>query len=1202
MKIKELFERPIDRDLKGVIKVGQEDESSTAQELDEYVVTQELSRHFATFFKNYEVGINGNTDKMGVWISGFFGSGKSHFLKILSYLLENRVAHGKSALSYFEDGKKIQNEKTLSEIKEAASVPTDVILFNIDAKSDSTGRNEEKSMVKTFLRVFNEMQGFCGSLPYVADLERFLTKEGKYDAFKEKFEEINGGLWEKERDDIIFIADDVRDAIVDVGLMNQERADNWISKVDDSYDISIDDFGKLLKDYLDRKNKEEGTDNHHLVFLVDEVGQYIGGNTHVMLNLQTICETLGTVGKGKIWIIVTSQQNIDEVVRNLEKEDFSKIQGRFDTRLSLSSANVDEVIRKRILKKNEVASEALKQFYREKEISIKNKISFNDSVEKKVYTGADNFAAVYPFVTYQFNLLAHVLTEIRTHSASGKHLSEGERSMLGMFKEAAMAVKEKDTGVLVPFSAFYDPMESFLDHTHRSVIIRALGTDAINPGRESQVFAVELLKLLFLIKYVQDVKANEDNLTSLMISDINEDRSVLKEQIHKALQILVNQNLVQRNGDIYIFLTNEEQEVNQAIENIRVENSNIRQKIGEIIFDTILGKTAYTVPGTKGRYTYRYNSFIDDYSFRGGQEPVGMRIITSLSDTASDDSSLRTFSMQNENDLIVVLPETDRSVEDISRALRIDAFFRQNNKNSIGHYEEVRNARTNERSERLERAGRILEESLKEARIYFRGNPVEVYNGDAATRLTEAFGCLIGQIYNKRPLMDTLVDEKDIENVLRGNSEEALGFDKNTQPNEAAIEETSQYLARHSREKISLRTLKNQFTAIPYGFIGTDVSWIAARLFMDGEIALTLAGAPVTIQNTAVPVLSSYFTRRQQEDNLIIEKRTRVSESDLKRVWSVLKTLWPNAENGKGDEDHFFDLFHKLIHARIEEMEKWLNVEYTLQRYPGKPEVEKGIRLLKRLESIGRPKELVDAIRKNEDELRDYAEDYGPIQYFFTGGQMAIFDKALKAEKRYDASKFYILDETIKSLAAKIHSILVNPRPYEKIKELPNLTTKLDERYVDFMEREAGPVKERIQREWVLLNEELKDKSYGPANVQSWFAEFKQLMDEADQQNNIKDLKGLKEQASTLRERYEDKMVELDEIEEKKKAQKNPETIGVTVTVSPMRRKTVVLQSIMNGSREIRSQDDIQRILNELRLTLEKELGRDGNTTVKVIF
>ena len=108
MIIKQMFAKPIDRDIKGVIKVGQDDDSNIKQELEEYVVTRELLKHFSDFFASYKKGIVGNTDKMGVWISGFFGSGKSHFLKILSYLLANKEVDGKTAIRYFSDDGKIK--------------------------------------------------------------------------------------------------------------------------------------------------------------------------------------------------------------------------------------------------------------------------------------------------------------------------------------------------------------------------------------------------------------------------------------------------------------------------------------------------------------------------------------------------------------------------------------------------------------------------------------------------------------------------------------------------------------------------------------------------------------------------------------------------------------------------------------------------------------------------------------------------------------------------------------------------------------------------------------------------------------------------------------------------------------------------------------------------------------------------------------
>ena len=180
MKIKDMFAKKIDREIQGVIIVGQGEDTNVSQELEEYVVTRELQKHFADFYSAYKKGIVGTTPKMGVWISGFFGSGKSHFLKILSYLLENRQVGDRKAMDYFVEDKKIVDPMVLADMKLAADTPTDVILFNIDSKSETNGKQNKDAIVNVFLKVFNQMQGFCGSIPHVADLERRLSEEGRY--------------------------------------------------------------------------------------------------------------------------------------------------------------------------------------------------------------------------------------------------------------------------------------------------------------------------------------------------------------------------------------------------------------------------------------------------------------------------------------------------------------------------------------------------------------------------------------------------------------------------------------------------------------------------------------------------------------------------------------------------------------------------------------------------------------------------------------------------------------------------------------------------------------------------------------------------------------------------------------------------------------------------------------------------------------
>ena len=152
MEIKDIFVRPIDRSLEGVIKADALDDATVKQELDEYVVTDELKKHFAKFFHAYADSIGKDTEKMGVWISGFFGSGKSHFLKILSYLLENREIDGRHAVDFFDADRKISDPMVIANIHRSESIPTDVILFNIDAKSSK--QQGEDSLLDVFIRVF----------------------------------------------------------------------------------------------------------------------------------------------------------------------------------------------------------------------------------------------------------------------------------------------------------------------------------------------------------------------------------------------------------------------------------------------------------------------------------------------------------------------------------------------------------------------------------------------------------------------------------------------------------------------------------------------------------------------------------------------------------------------------------------------------------------------------------------------------------------------------------------------------------------------------------------------------------------------------------------------------------------------------------------------------------------------------------------
>ncbi len=219
MRIETLFEHDIFRPINGVVKADQLDDASVWQELDEFVVTQELDGHLSRFFSGYCESLDDHRSEMagriGVWISGFFGSGKSHFLKVLSYLLANRShsyqGQEQRAVDFFEA--KITDALLFGEVKRAVAADTDVILFNIDSKADAgAGRD---AILGVFLKVLNEMQGFSGDHPHLAHMERYLLAKGKLVSFHDVFRSSSGSEWLDERDAYAFHRDHVVTALAE---------------------------------------------------------------------------------------------------------------------------------------------------------------------------------------------------------------------------------------------------------------------------------------------------------------------------------------------------------------------------------------------------------------------------------------------------------------------------------------------------------------------------------------------------------------------------------------------------------------------------------------------------------------------------------------------------------------------------------------------------------------------------------------------------------------------------------------------------------------------------------------------------------------------------------------------------------------------------------------------------------------------------
>lgn len=1209
MQIKEMFAKPIDREIQGVIIVGQGEETNVSQELEEYVVTRELQKYFADFFEAYKKGILGNTSEIGVWISGFFGSGKSHFLKILSYILDNKEIDGKKAIDFFEKDRKISDAMVLADMRLAAETPADVVLFNIDSKSDSNSKQNKDAIVNVFLKVFNEMRGLCGSLPHLADLESQLMDVDKYDAFKETFEDEYGSGWEESRHKFDFIQDDVVEALVKIGFMSEAAARNWCEKATENYRISIEDFAKRVKAYINKKGS-----NHHVVFMVDEVGQYIGDDSNLMLNLQTVREELSKECKGKAWVIVTSQQDVDSIMK-VKGNDFSKIQGRFATRLALSSANVDEVIKKRILEKSDIGAQTLRLLYEQKATVIKNLIVFNDGVEKKLYADENDFALCYPFVPYQFNLLASVLTSIRTHGASGKHLSEGERSMLALFKESAVKIMRESEGAIVPFHRFYDALENFLDHSHRGVIIRAYDNSKINPEkRTSDVFAINVLKTLFMVKYILEIEANVDNITSLMISNIDDDRIVLKDEVEVALKTLQQQMLVQKNGSMYVFLTDEEQEINREIGSQNVEMAEVINKVSEMIFEDIFADKRYRYPAPagnaafNGRYVFSYNQIVDDRPYKSNQNyDVGLRILTPWYEGGNDDATLRMMSGTG-REVLVLLPSDSSFLDELMTYLKIEKFLRLNTSSQLTKYETIKEAKRVEMRERNANARLYLTEGLKEATIYVNGDVAHLHAKEVSGRINEAIGRLVQTVYHKLSYIDVAMDEMAVRKMFKAGNQISFNLDDGTETNAHALDDVQNFIKSNTdiHIKTSMKTIKDRFMSAPYGFVEDDIYWLIARLFRRGDLTFTINGVAVTLMNKSGDELADYITKKQYADKLLMEVRTRVTEKDKKAVQKVMKELFGTSFVSE-DEDTGMQSFQNYSQKRINEMES-LQINYQNYAYPGKKVIEEGKKLLFSVIQLSESKEFYEYVSKYQDDFMDYAEDYEPVKTFFGGEQQQIFMRALDMLEIYDDSKTYIVDEELENIVARMREIVKMDKPYRDIPQLPELRGKFMDAYTKILEVVSAPVMQSIEEAKGRVVEVVDTKEYVSEKKQKYIEFFVEIRSGAERCNNVYVLRSYADKAEALKIRLLNEMDAIDanlakkkaEEEEKKKNQDGG-AVDFIIKVPVKKTKNVTIKNVTHTSSwRIESVEDVEKCVNQLKESLLKEL--DVNDIVNVEF
>ena len=1169
-----MFKDDIDRTINGVVQVEQEKEDVVKQEVKEYVVTTELKKHFTKFFNEYSESFDTPTDNVGVWITGFFGSGKSHFLKMLSYLLENKKIDGKKTVDYFEE--KFDDQLSFMNVQKCVQVPTETILFNIDV--EGSVQKDDTAVLRVFAKVFYEHLGFYGKDLKLAKLEQYISNQGKMEVFKEAFKRIRGKDWEEARGTYQFFKKAVIQAVVECGAMSEEDATLWFSDKT-PVDYSVGQLVDEIKAYVDSKPK-----GFRLLFMIDEAGQYIGTNTSMLLNLQSLIEKLGSVCRGQVWIVATGQEALDEMIK-VRTDEFSRIMARFAIRLSLTSSSVGEVIEKRLLTKTDEANAILDDVYENNENVLSNLYAFvTDVGDIKGYTSEDEFARIFPFVPYQFAIMQKVFNEIRKHGHAGKHQSSGERSMLNGFQESAQRIEHKNELTLVPMYAFYDTLHSFLDTSVRSVIERA--ERAANNGDGLTVEDVNLLKLLYLVRYIDDIKSNVENLTILMADSITVDKIVLRQQVEDSLNRLQKQNYVARNGEIYQFLTDEEQDIAREISNQNIDAASVISQVCKTVFDDIYTTKKYRYSKNDYNLDFDFDRSVDGQNHGNTTGGMKLRFVTEAFDDASD---LKLITDSKGYEAICKLSDEYSVFGDIENALKIEKFIKQKNVNQLP--ESIQTIITNKQKEGrrlLNEAKDKITEAIIHGKFYIDGEIVSIPGTSVKSVLDKTLETLVEHTYSGITLIDAPANsDADIRTILNGN----VGLE-GMESNKEACDEVYRYLEKQAAAKMptSMADIQSRYQNIPYGWKEIDVAAVVARLIQAQKITIKRSGE--TIQPNDYRLVD--FLRKKTETGFTqVSIRVTIPPQKMKAVQDILKDYF-EVMSVPSDEDGLVAYITKEFNTEkfsLEEMDKNNN---TLM-HPGSHEIKEALKyvnkvLLAQNDNIA----LINTICDLEDDLLDSKDDMVNVKNFYAS-QIKLYDNALKLKHDVmDYEKDYLYEiPAIKDAIERINDItkISNNFKYNRIPELNDcISTIQDERnkVIDAKKAECNDLVDSCLNE-VHLKADNENKLKMELN--NAIHQFDSRKQEISRLNSLVALDAKKNTITSLKDNIINKMDRI--------LNTNDETHVEPVKPVKVKKVRQVQRAVVFNQANLSSKEDIDRYVQNIKNKLLSYLNDDDEIQIK---
>jgi hypothetical protein len=966
MKIRKLFAKDIDRKINPAVVVTEQSQVVIDAEIEEYVFTAPLIDNLYKFLDEL---MNRKDGKTAIWINGYYGSGKSHFIKYVHYCINGDTSE--AAFNHFASNAKEHasdfSDATPSNIlqlkKRIQQSGIDNIMFNIDAVSGQ--QNTKNKLPIIILNQFNEFRGYNQKNIALAILvEKHLDKLGKFEEFKQLMNTSGGYTWERDASTLVSLK--LNKIIEAVHKLDPEVDQEALrSKLKNPDDITIEgDLVPELNEFLADKD-----DSYRLVFLIDEVSQYIGSDTNLLLNLQTIIEEVGSKCNNKVWFATTAQQSLDQMIENTEisGEDFGKILGRFETRISLQSQDAAYITKKRILDKTSNGVSELKTIYNENKDAIHNQFNFSSDLYRG-YDKFDDFALSYPFVPYQFRLISDVFESFSQLEYVIKEVRDNERSVLGITHFTVKKYGDQDLGYFVPFDGFFnEQFRSNLTHAASQMIDRAMKLDVV----QDDPFARRVVFTLFMISNLSDSKkitfpADLDNLTTLLISETDANRLDSQHLIQKVLDKLADQHVIREENGQFHFFKEDEIEVANLINNLPITKEDRLSELHDSFFMPQLKLTK--------RFGFGVNNFNLAISFDDKQIYAKGEVQVLFSFYDHEDPEQRAIKASRDEIIFCVgeVLNKDKSLlKDFIQFVKTKKYLRQNFDSAVGVRRKTLDDFSLRNKNKLADLKQLFANAFKSAPVISGQQVLKsglISSGDAKSRYDEALKLHFSSMYKKHDLAKTYATSSEALKTAATSGQTSL--DKSLTAAEGEVDTWLNLMDGAS----TVSDVVKEFSRAPYGWKDIAILHILIEIGRKEHRRFEWRNEKIDLETFYKQALKS-----SERAAIVIQPVEAIAVAEVNAVKKNYRSIF-NADLQGGLE---VTIINNDLLTRLElqiSQYKPLVAEYDSQ--PFRKTFETFVQKLEGLHKIRDPKRLFDAIAEQKEDLKQLSDNCKELAEF----------------------------------------------------------------------------------------------------------------------------------------------------------------------------------------------------------------------------